>query len=73
MNFDPVSGADQLRLTLFLTPSHPCGYLPNRTAATMFVDPMYRMNGQVYQKLLGQGFRRSGSQAYRPYCSGCQE
>jgi leucyl-tRNA---protein transferase len=73
MNFDPSSATDKLRLTLFLTPPHPCGYFPDRSAATLFVDPMYKMTPDIYQLLLGQGFRRSGVQVYRPYCGICQE
>ena len=72
MNFDPATAADKLRLTLFLSPPHPCGYLSQVSAATLFVDPMYRMSSTTYQLLLGRGFRRSGSQVYRPYCGECQ-
>jgi leucyl-tRNA---protein transferase len=73
MNFDPSSGVDTFRLTLFLTPPHSCGYLPGRSASTLFVDPMYPMSSEIYQFLLAQGFRRSGTQVYRPYCGSCQE
>ncbi len=73
MNFDPSSGSDKLRLTLFLTPPHVCGYFPERMAATLFVDPRYRMTPTVYRLLLARGFRRSGVQVYRPYCGECQD
>ncbi|MBF0445576.1 MAG: arginyltransferase [Magnetococcales bacterium] len=73
MNFDPTSRDDLLRLTLYLTPDHDCGYFRGRSAATLYVDPAYEMSALTYQFLLYQGFRRSGNQVYRPYCSDCHE
>ncbi|MBF0193961.1 MAG: arginyltransferase [Magnetococcales bacterium] len=73
MNFDPSSSDDLLRLTLYLTPDHECGYFKDRPAATLYVDPDYEMNMRTYQFLLYQGFRRSGDQVYRPYCRDCHE
>ncbi|MBF0448226.1 MAG: arginyltransferase [Magnetococcales bacterium] len=72
MNFDPTTDVDKFQITLFLTPPHSCGYLPDQSASTLFVDPMYKMNAASFQFLLGRGFRRSGSQVYRPYCGACQ-
>ncbi|MBF0455822.1 MAG: arginyltransferase [Magnetococcales bacterium] len=72
MNFDPSSQAGKLRLALFLTPPHPCGYLNDLMASTLFVDPHYTMTVATYRYLLERGFRRSGSQVYRPYCGSCQ-
>lgn len=73
MNFDPSSSsqADAFRLSLFLTPPHPCDYLPDRSAATLFVDPQHKMSSEVYRLLLARGFRRSGSHVYRPHCPSC--
>jgi leucyl-tRNA---protein transferase len=73
MNFDPSSSDDLLRLTLYLTPDHVCGYFKGRSAATLYVDPAYEMSARTYQFLLYQGFRRSGDQVYRPYCKDCHE
>jgi arginyl-tRNA--protein-N-Asp/Glu arginylyltransferase len=55
----------------FLTPAHPCSYLENRTARTLFLDPREVVSPTVYGKLTQAGFRRSGSHLYRPYCEGC--
>lgn len=56
---------------LLLSPEHPCPYLPDKTARTLFLDP--RASDWVpYEVLLEQGFRRSGSYFYRPQCQGCQ-
>ncbi|MBF0357152.1 MAG: arginyltransferase [Magnetococcales bacterium] len=73
MNFEQSSSSDVLRLTLYLTPAHSCGYFAGRLAATLYVDPGYAMSADTYQFLLNQGFRRSGNQVYRPYCGGCSE
>lgn len=56
---------------LLLSPEHPCPYLPDKTARTLFLDP--RASALVpYGVLLAQGFRRSGAYFYRPRCHGCQ-
>ncbi|MBL6751484.1 MAG: arginyltransferase [Nevskia sp.] len=59
-------------LRLLLGSSHPCGYLPARSARSAFVDPAFRMDSAFYGALLDQGFRRSGNYAYRPMCQLCQ-
>lgn len=50
---------------------HPCSYLPNREAVTLFVDPEAKMDMTTYQILSQVGFRRSGEHIYRPHCSHC--
>ncbi|MGE0622566.1 MAG: arginyltransferase [Pseudomonadales bacterium] len=56
----------------YLTPSHPCSYLPGRQARTLFLDPRETIHPSLYQALTEHGFRRSGSHLYRPRCDGCQ-
>ena len=58
-------------LALFTTADHPCSYLEEQVARTLFVDPSAHIDGATYQGLLDQGFRRSGSHVYRPACRGC--
>lgn len=60
------------RVRLFLSTEHPCGYLPARSARSLFVDPEYRVNPARYQSLLEQGFRRGGNHVYRPRCESCR-
>ncbi|MEA3274708.1 MAG: arginyltransferase [Pseudomonadota bacterium] len=60
------------RLPLYITGGHPCAYLPGLTARTLFLDPLTILDVDVYQFLLDQGFRRSGSRVYRPQCGTCQ-
>ncbi|MCX7064638.1 MAG: arginyltransferase [Proteobacteria bacterium] len=56
----------------FLTPPHPCSYLKDRTARTLFLDPREVINAATYSALTHAGFRRSGGHLYRPYCDGCK-
>lgn len=58
-------------LALYKTASHACGYLPERRANEAVIDPDAPLNRALYDELLAAGFRRSGDQVYRQYCSGC--
>lgn len=58
-------------IPLFLTQKHPCGYLDNRQARSLFVNPSYQMTTTVYYQLLQRGFRRSGNEVYMPCCETC--
>jgi arginine-tRNA-protein transferase len=55
----------------FVTPAHPCSYLPGRDAQTLFFDPRETITTSTYQRLTEIGFRRSGSHLYRPHCATC--
>lgn len=55
-----------------LTPDHPCGYLEDRQARTLFLHPGERHAPPDYQMLATMGFRRAGEHLYRPHCAGCQ-
>jgi arginine-tRNA-protein transferase len=54
------------------TPPHPCQYLPNQQAVTLFADPRAGMRTTRYGQLAELGFRRSGADVYRPMCPDCQ-
>ncbi|MEZ5550399.1 MAG: arginyltransferase [Pseudomonadales bacterium] len=56
----------------FLTPGHPCSYLPGREARTLFLDPRDTVSAEIYQGLAERGFRRSGGHLYRPHCEHCR-
>lgn len=60
------------RVRLFLSTQHACGYLPEREARSLFVDPDYALDDARYQVLLEQGFRRGGNHVYRPRCESCR-
>ena len=56
---------------LTLMPSHPCPYLPDRTA-TLRAFYATRLEPMVYHGFLDASFRRSGSVIYQPVCRGCR-
>ncbi|WP_110643071.1 arginyltransferase [Salinicola sp. CPA57] len=58
-------------LRFFLTVPHPCSYLAGREATTLFLDPQETVASDVYDALTLLGFRRSGSNLYRPHCEAC--
>ncbi|MBF0159309.1 MAG: arginyltransferase [Magnetococcales bacterium] len=50
---------------------HPCSYVEDgRMAGALFLYDVEVMNGALYQDLMAMGFRRSGSEIYRPLCGG---
>jgi len=57
-------------LKLFITPEHPCSYLDDQQATTLFADPN-TLNNHLYGQLTQIGFRRSGEHVYRPHCQQC--
>jgi len=65
----PQADFDSLR---FVATETACPYLPNRLARN---EAFYaeRLDGSLYERLLGRGFRRSGRVVYRPRCRGCAE
>lgn len=61
-----------LSLELLISAQHPCNYLPDRLARTVFMDPQAEMDPRLYGLLAAHGFRRSGPHVYRPQCEGCR-
>ena len=59
------------RLKFYATQAHPCSYLDDKQATTLFLDPSQPMEAQVYADLSELGFRRSGDHLYRPHCQHC--
>jgi len=70
MNEHPPRGRTA-KLPLYLSSAHPCSYLEGFSARTLFADPQAAMDGPLYERLLGVGFRRSGYLVYRPTCEAC--
>ncbi|OMH32724.1 arginyltransferase [Motiliproteus sp. MSK22-1] len=62
---------DLRELQFYATPEHPCSYLSDRQAKTLFADPKAELNRTDYSALSDLGFRRSGPHVYRPHCGGC--
>jgi len=63
------NGVQDLRF--FLSQPHPCGYLPQRQAVSLFTDPLFTIHSKDYSQLIDNGFRRSGPHFYRPECPNC--
>ncbi|QHS09448.1 arginyltransferase [Sinimarinibacterium sp. NLF-5-8] len=59
-------------IRLYASADHACGYLPDQTARSAFIDPYQTLNPLRYQRLLEMGFRRSGAHVYRPLCDACR-
>jgi len=59
-------------LPFYVTPPHPCSYLDDRQATTVFVDPGFPLSMAHYSELANLGFRRSGEHVYRPECAQCK-
>lgn len=63
--------ASPSNLDFYLSPPHPCGYLPGQTATNLFANPKVAIDITHYSTLARLGFRRSGRLVYRPHCSHC--
>lgn len=59
------------QLAFFASRPHPCPYLPEREAITLFADPEAQLDNRMYGRLSEFGFRRSGQLVYRPACPDC--
>ena len=58
-------------IPLFLSQEHPCGYLDDEKAQSLFIHPGYPISPSIYAQLIEQGFRRSGDEVYAPHCPHC--
>jgi len=67
----PKQNIKELKLGFYLTPEHECNYLPGKNAKTVFADPDFPMNENIYTALARRGFRRSGKHIYKPQCQQC--
>ena len=58
-------------LKFYATAPHPCSYLPDHEATTLFVAPELEVTDDHSVQLAESGFRRSGRYVYRPHCANC--
>ena len=56
---------------LFRTSDHPCSYLENQSAKTLFLDPAIKINQMLHTIFSHKGYRRSGQLLYKPECKLC--
>jgi len=59
------------RIQFFVTNPHPCSYLDNQLATSLFADPYTEMTLDTFAMLTELGFRRSGEFIYKPQCANC--
>ncbi len=62
--------------SLTITGKSICNYLPHRLAIFRAFEAgtgTGNISGEMFQKLLDAGFRRSGSVIYQPMCAGCRQ
>ena len=64
-----MTGLKQLKV--YATQPHPCSYLDDREAITLFIDPASSLDADLYSQLSRLGFRRSGPHIYKPHCQDC--
>ena len=60
-----------ISLKVGLTPPHDCQYLPNQQEQLLVLLDETLLTPTGYEPLLSAGFRRSGSDVYRPRCATC--
>lgn len=61
----------EVNLKVGLTPRHQCSYLPGRQEQLLVLLDKELLCPLGYERLLSAGFRRSGSDIYRPHCQSC--
>jgi arginine-tRNA-protein transferase len=69
--FDQTEPATMSDIRIGLTESHACSYLPDQLERVAIVLDSTIKSPQNYERLLANGFRRSGSMIYQPYCDRC--
>ena len=59
-------------IKLFRTSEHPCSYISDQNATTIFLDPATKISQKLNSALTNKGFRRSGHLLYKPDCNSCK-
>lgn len=61
-----------MKVTVYETDNGPCPYLPNRRWVThTFAVPT--LPSEIYERMISDGWRRSGTFFYQNHCPGCNE
>ena len=61
----------EVSIKVGVTPEHRCGYLEAQQERLLILLDRKMLNPGDYEGLLSVGFRRSGSDVYRPHCRAC--
>jgi arginine-tRNA-protein transferase len=62
-----------ISIPLYLDTEHDCSYLTEHKSQFAYIHPEFQLTTKTYSQLIEQGFRRSGSHVYQPYCTNCQK
>ncbi len=62
-----------ISIPLYLDQPHVCSYLTDLSAQFAYIHPDFTLTTELYAQLIEQGFRRSGSHVYQPYCTRCKK
>jgi len=62
-----------ISIPLYLDETHACSYLDQHSAQFAYIHPDVSLDTTLYSQLIAQGFRRSGSYVYQPYCTACNK
>lgn len=60
-----------ISVPLWVTAEQACSYLEDKQSQSAVVHPQFGMDTTLYSSLIRLGFRRSGDQVYKPYCTSC--
>lgn len=62
---------DIQHLLVGLSKPFPCSYLPEEEETLLVLQDNAGRNNIIYERLMENGFRRSGNDVYRPHCRLC--
>lgn len=62
-----------ISIPLYLDETHTCSYLDKYSSQFAYIHPDFSLSTELYAQLIAQGFRRSGSHVYQPYCTSCRK
>jgi len=58
-------------IQFYVTTNYSCGYISGQDAQSIVATPYKNINRKIFEGLVIEGFRRSGSFVYKPNCKNC--
>ena len=59
------------KIQFYTTTTYTCSYIDKMDAQSLVATPYKFINQNIFQDLIGKGFRRSGQYIYKPNCKSC--